>query len=102
MKRSLNRVGPSGKKCQKLQRLSAVFMKAVDVSISAIKKEDLIECFGHLTERHGNLIEKSLVAELGKSRDILEVLTVRIFIRCDFLLTLHIVTHPSPGRIRSN
>lgn len=63
----------SSKKCQKLHRLSAVFLKALDVSISAIKKEDVSQCFGNLAEKYGNLIEKALINELGKSRNTLEV-----------------------------
>ena len=65
----------SSKKCQKFHRLSTVFLKALDVSISSIRKEDVNECFGYLAGKYGNLIEKALVNELGKSRNSLEVFT---------------------------
>ena len=80
MKRNTQKAGTSAssssssiKKSQKLLRLSAVFLKALDVSIAAIGKDDVNECFEFLTEKYGNKIEKTLINELGKSRNALEV-----------------------------
>lgn len=61
-----------------MQRLSTVFLKALDVSVAAIRKDDVNECFGILAEKYGNLIEKTLINELGKSRNALEVSKINI------------------------
>ena len=63
----------SGTKNQKLQRLNTVFLKAMDVSISSIGREEVKECFGDLAEKSGNIVEKYLINELERTRNNLEV-----------------------------
>jgi hypothetical protein len=60
-------------KNQKMQRLTAVFLKAMDVSISSIGREEMKQCFGTLAEKNGNIVEKCLINELERTRNTLEV-----------------------------
>ena len=57
----------------KLQRVVAVFSKALEVSVESIKKEDIQDCFVDLNEKYGNIIQNSIINELEKLRSSLEV-----------------------------
>lgn len=78
-------------KNQKMQRLTAVFLKAMDVSISSIGREEVRQCFGTLAEKNGNIVEKCLINELERTRNALEVRRVITPI-CDILINTILVT----------
>ena len=68
-----NPVKTTDSKSEKYDKLSQVFMKALDSSLDSIRKEDINECFGDIAEKYGNNIESALMNEFEKSRTSLEV-----------------------------
>ncbi len=59
--------------CAKMQRLSSVFSKALDVALASVDKDTLNNCFEGYSKSHGSIIETALMNQLEKSRVSIEV-----------------------------
>ena len=62
----------SGGTCAKMDRLSMVLSKAVDVSTESISKADVKECFGDLYGKLGSSIESNFMTLLVKTRKLID------------------------------
>jgi C4-type Zn-finger protein len=62
-----------GEKCAKMQRLSQVLSKAVDVSVESVGKDDLNKCFGEIASKIGGNLEGSFVKVLGRAQNLIEM-----------------------------
>jgi hypothetical protein len=58
----------------KIQRLDAVFKKAIDVASNSLNNADLDECFQDLKSQYGNMLPKLFMNMIAKSQVNIEVL----------------------------
>lgn len=57
----------------KIQRLNAVFKKAIDVASNSLNNADLDECFQDLKSQYGNVLPKLFMNMIAKSQVNIEV-----------------------------
>jgi hypothetical protein len=57
----------------KIQRLNAVFKKAIDVASNSLNNADLDECFQDLKSQYGNVLPKLFMNMIAKSQINIEV-----------------------------
>jgi hypothetical protein len=57
----------------RLRKLDAVFNKAVNVASNSLTENDLIECFGDLTDQYGSTIQKLFINMIAKTQSNIEV-----------------------------